>query len=52
MVRVFTDTSTEQSEEIAQGKVTGIGDNLGLLIEGLDHPITSGRIVIEDQINH
>ena len=51
-VRVFTDTLTEQSEEIAQGKVTGIGDNLGLLIEGLDHPITSGRIVIEDQINH
>ena len=51
-VRVFSDTPTEQSEEIAQGKVTGLGDNLELLIEGMDHPITAGRIVIEDGINH
>ena len=50
-VRVFSDTPTEQSEEIAQGKVTGLGDNLELLIEGMDHPITAGRIVIEDGIN-
>ena len=51
-VRVFSDTPTEQSEEISQGKVTGLGDNLELLIEGMDHPITAGRIVIEDPINH
>ena len=51
-VRVFSDTPTEQSEEIAQGKVTGLGDNLELLIEGMDHPITAGRIVVEDRIKH
>ena len=51
-VKVYTDTSTEQSEEIAWGKVTGIGDNLELIIEGLDHPITGGRIVIGDRISN
>ena len=51
-VKVFTDISTEQSKEIAQGKVTGIGDNLELLIKGWDHPIIAGRLIIEDRINH
>jgi len=37
---------------IVKGKVTGLGDNLELLIEGMDLPITAGRIVIEDRINH
>jgi len=34
---------------IASGRVTGIGDNLELFIEGEDRPVSKGRLIIKNQ---
>ncbi len=43
-VEVFTDPLCGTPEKYAEGKVTSIGENLELNIDGLDQPITKGRV--------
>ncbi|MCK5126641.1 MAG: biotin--[acetyl-CoA-carboxylase] ligase [candidate division Zixibacteria bacterium] len=38
-----------EAEIIASGRVTGIGDNLELFIEGNPSPITHGRLILKNQ---
>lgn len=46
-ISVWTDNFDTEPKLIAKGKVRSIGEYLELYIEGLDAPITSGRIVQE-----
>ena len=46
-VSIWTDEQ-ENEELIAKGKVSSIGENLELFIEGLKEPITKGRLAIEE----
>jgi len=47
-VSVRGETSEEGAEEIATGRVTGIGDGLELHLEGVAEPVTKGRLVLLD----
>lgn len=46
-VTICTEDSDEQMEVLAEGRVAGIGENLELLLEGRDKPVTGGRLVLE-----
>jgi biotin-[acetyl-CoA-carboxylase] ligase BirA-like protein len=45
-VKVWSDVYAGTSELLAEGKVLDIGDELELIIEGIESPITSGRLEI------
>ncbi|MBN1272336.1 MAG: biotin--[acetyl-CoA-carboxylase] ligase [Candidatus Aminicenantes bacterium] len=45
-VRVVSDKERGREKEIACGRMTGIGENLELYIEGFSKPISSGRIIV------
>lgn len=45
-VQIYSDPLLESDTLIAKGKVLKIGYNLELYLEGLEHPIRSGRLVI------
>ncbi len=38
---------TPEQEEIATGRVVGIGDDLSLLLAGCDKPVTRGRLILK-----
>ncbi len=46
IVRVFTDTPDENSEEIISGRVQSIGENLELFFDGVPSPVWKGRAVL------
>ena len=41
-----------ESEVMAQGRVTGIGYGMELVIEGYDRPFTKGRLILESDEEH
>jgi biotin-(acetyl-CoA carboxylase) ligase len=45
-VTLCADQPTSELDVIAQGRATGIGDDLGLMIEGYERPFTKGRLII------
>jgi biotin-[acetyl-CoA-carboxylase] ligase BirA-like protein len=45
-VSVFTDAPNGKSEKIVHGKVKSIGANLELIFDGIDSPISKGRVVL------
>lgn len=47
-VRILSDSLNKEAQEIASGRVSGIGDNLELFIEGREEPIRRGRLILED----
>jgi BirA family biotin operon repressor/biotin-[acetyl-CoA-carboxylase] ligase len=47
-VRVLSDPLKGESEEVASGRVIGIGDNLELYINNREEPVRRGRLVLED----
>ena len=46
-VKIMSDPIDGSSELIAEGKVKAIGDNLELFLEGVDEPITKGRLILQ-----
>lgn len=47
-VIVRPDTDEKEIKETIEGKVTGIGDNLELFIQGRDKPVYSGRLIFNN----
>jgi biotin-(acetyl-CoA carboxylase) ligase len=47
-VTVYEDDEIELSSEIVSGRVTSIGDNLELRLEGSETPVWSGRLVLSN----
>lgn len=47
-VRILSDTAGERMREIAAGRVESIGDNLELILENIQEPVTRGRLILED----
>jgi len=47
-VEICSDTSSGEREVIGGGLVTGISDNLELILEGQAKPITRGRLIMKD----
>jgi BirA family biotin operon repressor/biotin-[acetyl-CoA-carboxylase] ligase len=47
-VKICSEDSDATRRVIAAGRVTGMGDNLELFLEGLNRPISMGRLVLED----
>jgi BirA family biotin operon repressor/biotin-[acetyl-CoA-carboxylase] ligase len=45
-VLIMTDPVDGKPEQMVQGKVAGIGDNLELFLEGHKEPITKGRLIL------
>jgi len=45
-VTVCSERSDQQLEVFAEGRVTGVGDNLELLLAGRPEPVTGGRLAI------
>jgi BirA family biotin operon repressor/biotin-[acetyl-CoA-carboxylase] ligase len=45
-VTLCPETSESQPDTIATGRVTGLGDDLGLTIEGHERPFTKGRLMM------
>jgi len=50
LVSIWTD-DPENEKMIAKGKVSSIGENLELLIEGQKEPISKGRLSLEEEKN-
>jgi len=48
-VTICSDESGSESEVIATGRVSGLGDNLELFLDGVDKPVWRGRLILEDQ---
>ncbi len=46
-VKILSDRTNGLKEEIASGRVTGIGDNLELILEGKEKPVTRGRLILK-----
>jgi len=46
-VSVCSEDSDESIEVLARGRVTGLGENLELFLDGRDDPITGGRLVLD-----
>ncbi len=46
-VRIFSDDFDSNNQEIAYGKVESIGENLELFLEGIEAPITKGRLAFD-----
>ncbi len=46
-VSIYPDSPETSSEEVVHGQVTGIGENLELYLQGIDAPITKGRLVMK-----
>ncbi len=46
-VTIYADTPDNSREELAYGKVTSIGENLELYLEGINTPISRGRLVLK-----
>lgn len=46
-VEIFSDSPGKERIKIAEGKVRGIGNNLELMLEGREKPITHGRVVLK-----
>jgi BirA family biotin operon repressor/biotin-[acetyl-CoA-carboxylase] ligase len=51
-VTVRSDDPSTEPEVIAAGRVSGLGENLELLIEGIEEPVSRGRLILhgEDKI--
>ncbi|MCP4568884.1 MAG: biotin--[acetyl-CoA-carboxylase] ligase [FCB group bacterium] len=47
-VEIISDPLSGPSERLASGRVTAIGENLELYLEGKKKPITRGRLVLKD----
>jgi hypothetical protein len=45
-VTLCADEPASELEVIAEGRATGIGDGLELMIEGYERPFTKGRLII------
>lgn len=45
-VSVFTDRPDGQSKEIISGRVESVGENLELIFEGVDTPVSRGRLAL------
>ena len=50
-VTVRSDDPGTEPEVIASGRVSGLGDNLELLIEGIDEPVSRGRLILHGEDN-
>lgn len=46
-VKIFSDPTTGDIEEIIEGKVEKIGENLELFLEGINKPINKGRLLLK-----
>jgi len=46
-VSIYSDPYRGEPKFIAKGRVRSIGENLELYIEGIDEPISSGRVVLQ-----
>ncbi len=46
-VSVCSEDSDRSIEVLAQGRVTGLGENLELFLDGRDDPITGGRLILD-----
>lgn len=46
-VRIFSDKMDSDNCVIAEGVVRKIGNNLELYLEGQEHPVTQGRLILE-----
>lgn len=47
-VAVYADTPAGPGQELADGIVTSIGENLELYLEGIDRPVTRGRLILKN----
>jgi biotin-(acetyl-CoA carboxylase) ligase len=45
-VTVCSDETRDEPEVYATGRVTGMGDNLELFIDGMDKPVSRGRLIL------
>jgi BirA family biotin operon repressor/biotin-[acetyl-CoA-carboxylase] ligase len=43
---VRSDDASSETEVVASGRVVGLGENLELLMEGIDKPVTRGRLIL------
>jgi BirA family biotin operon repressor/biotin-[acetyl-CoA-carboxylase] ligase len=48
-VTVRSDDPSTESEVIASGRVSGLGENLELFIEGIDEPVSRGRLILHGE---
>jgi BirA family biotin operon repressor/biotin-[acetyl-CoA-carboxylase] ligase len=48
-VTVRSDDLSTEAEVIASGRVSGLGENLELLIEGIDEPVSRGRLILHGE---
>ena len=48
-VAICSDEPGSASEVIATGRVSGLGDNLELFLDGVDKPVRRGRLILEDE---
>jgi biotin-(acetyl-CoA carboxylase) ligase len=46
-VKILSDREDSDKSVIASGVVRKIGDNLELYLEGREHPVTHGRLILE-----
>jgi biotin-[acetyl-CoA-carboxylase] ligase BirA-like protein len=46
-VEIYPDTPHDEKSSVIAGKVSGIGENLELFLEGHKEPITKGRLVLK-----
>ncbi len=48
-VNVYPDVGGETSEELVSGRVVSIGENLELYLDGVETPVSKGRLVLKSQ---
>lgn len=50
-VIIYSDPVSGDPQEILQGKAVSIGENLELIIEGFNEPVTKGRLVVKNIVD-
>ncbi len=49
-VIICSEDSNQDFEVVAEGRVTGLGDNLELILDGRSEPVTRGRLVLRKAV--